>query len=96
MKQPDRYPAGADHGGHGRHRLMMIACCVPMLVLAVALVATGVVGPTFLIVALACTAVMVLMMRGMHGGADRAPHAYALSKPDVTTRAGTRDGSTPS
>ena len=62
----------AGHGGgvtHGGHSWMMIACCIPMLVIAVALVATGVVGAGFLIFAIACTAMMVLMMRGMdHGG----------------------------
>ena len=60
----DRKPKSA--GGHG---LMMIACCIPMLVIAIALVATGVVGASFIFVAVACTAMMALMMRGMnHGG----------------------------
>ena len=45
---------------------MMIACCIPMLVIAVALVATGVASPGFIVVALACTAMMALMMRGMY------------------------------
>jgi hypothetical protein len=49
--------------GHG---WMMIACCIPMLVIAVALVATGVATPGFLFAAVACTAMMALMMRGMH------------------------------
>ena len=53
------------HGGHG---WMMIACCIPMLVIAVVLVAIGVVGTGFIVTALACTAMMALMMRGMHGG----------------------------
>ncbi len=53
------------HGGHG---LMMIACCIPMLVIAGVLVATGVVGVGFLLVAVACTAMIALMMGGMHGG----------------------------
>jgi len=48
----DRVPSGQptpmqthhpDHG-HGGHRWMMIACCIPMLMLAVVLVATGVAG----------------------------------------------------
>lgn len=34
--------------------------------IAVVLVATGVVSGSFLIVALACTAMMVFMKRGMH------------------------------
>ncbi|MEO5876300.1 MAG: hypothetical protein ABIS86_21850 [Streptosporangiaceae bacterium] len=59
--KPDR------HGGHGGHGWMMIACCVPMLVIAVVLVATGVVGFGFVFVAIMCTAMMALMMRGMGG-----------------------------
>lgn len=61
----------AGQGGHsgGGHGWMMIACCIPMLVIAVALVATGVVGVGFIAVAIACTAMMALMMRGMDHGA---------------------------
>lgn len=59
------------HGGHGGHGLMMIACCIPMLVIAIVLVATGVAGFGFIFAALACTAMMALMMGGMsHGGGD--------------------------
>jgi hypothetical protein len=47
---------------------MMIACCVPMLAIAVVLVATGAASPGFLVVALGCTAMMALMMGGTHGG----------------------------
>ena len=54
------------HKGGG-HRWMMVACCIPMLVIAIALVATGVVSVGFLFVAVACTLMMFLMMRGMHG-----------------------------
>jgi len=46
---------------------MMIACCIPMLVIAIALVATGVVNPGFLFTAIACTVMMALMMRMMPG-----------------------------
>jgi hypothetical protein len=53
-------------GGHGGHGWMMIACCVPMLVIAIALVASGVVGFGWLFGALMCTAMMAMMMRGMH------------------------------
>lgn len=56
---------GPDH--HGSHGWLMIACCIPMLFIAVALVATGVVSSGFLLLALSCTALMALMMRGMHG-----------------------------
>jgi uncharacterized membrane protein YiaA len=41
---------------------MMIACCIPMLVIAVALVATGVVNAGFLLFAIGCTAMMFAMM----------------------------------
>ena len=51
-----------------RHSWLMIACCIPMVVIAVALVATGVVGTGFIVVALACTAMMAMMMRGMDHG----------------------------
>lgn len=48
---------------------VVLLACIPMLVIAVALVAAGVVSAGFLIVAVACTAMMALMMRGMgHGG----------------------------
>src|SRR5262249_59341109 len=54
------------HAGHG---WMMIVCCIPMLVIAVALVATGVANGGFLVASLGCAAMMALMMRGMgHGG----------------------------
>ena len=64
-------PAPPDEGepkrrGHGHW--MMIACCIPMLVIAVVLVATGVVGAGFIVVAVACTVMMAMMMRGMSNG----------------------------
>jgi hypothetical protein len=55
------------HQSHGGHSWLMMACCLPMLVIAVALVATGVVGASFIFAAVACTVMMALMMRG-HGG----------------------------
>jgi hypothetical protein len=45
----------------------MIACCAPMLVAAVILVAAGVVSPGFLLVAIGC----MVMMAGMGHGSDR-------------------------
>jgi len=63
-----------DHhsGGHSGHSWMMVACCIPMLIIAVVLVATHVVSAGFLFFTLACTAMMALMMRGMgHGGEKR-------------------------
>ena len=48
---------------------MMIACRILMLVIAAALVLTGVANGGTIIFALACTAMMALMMVGMgHGG----------------------------
>ncbi|HUY51910.1 MAG TPA: hypothetical protein VMV92_40455 [Streptosporangiaceae bacterium] len=58
-------------GGHSGHGWMMIACCIPMLIIAVALVAAHVASIGFLAVTIACTAIMALMMRGMgHGGSS--------------------------
>jgi len=55
--------------GHGKHGWMMIVCCIPMLAIAGILVATGVISVGFLLLAVGCTAMMALMMRGMdHGG----------------------------
>ena len=54
-----------DH--RGGHDWMMIACCIPMLVIAIALVATGVAGAGFIFAAIMCTAMMWMMMRGMSG-----------------------------
>ena len=58
--------------GHRGHGWMMIACCIPLLMIAIALVATGVASASFLFAAVACMAMMglmmVMMMRGMSGG----------------------------
>jgi len=63
------HKAKATHGGHGRW--MMIACCIPMLAIAVVLVATGVAGIGFVFAAIMCTVMMALMMAGMsHGGSS--------------------------
>ncbi len=70
ITQPNHDAANAaeTHPRSG-HSWIMIACCIPMLVIAVALVATGVASPSFIVAAVACTAMMALMMRGMgHGG----------------------------
>ena len=76
-------PAGPDssashlaheHGGHGAHGWMMVACCIPMLAVAIGLVVAGVVSAGFLLVALGCTAMMALMMRGMDHSGHAGPH----------------------
>ena len=67
----------------GRHGWMMIACCIPMLVIGVVLVASGVLRPSFLLFAVGCTAMMALMMRGMnhggtnHGGSGQGGHDHS-------------------
>lgn len=53
--------------GHG---WLMIACCIPTLVIAVALVATGIASPGFLFFAVACTAMLARMMWGMDSDHD--------------------------
>ena len=53
----------AQHGGHGHW--LMIACCIPMLVIAIVLVATGVANAGFIFAAIMCTAMMWMMMRAM-------------------------------
>jgi len=66
-------PHGHDHGGHAGHNSMMIICCVPMLVIAIALFVTGTAGVGTIVVALGCTLMMAMMMGGMggHGGGGR-------------------------
>lgn len=62
---PQKASAGKMHGGH---RLMMIVCCIPMLVIVGVLVATGVAGSGFILFAVVCTAMMAMMMFMMPGG----------------------------
>jgi hypothetical protein len=64
------------YGGHGRggHRWMMLACCVPMLVITIVLVATGIASARFLAVAIICTAMMAMMMGDMGHGDDHRRH----------------------
>jgi hypothetical protein len=69
---PPPRPGGPHAAGHGGHGWMMIACCIPMIVIAIILVATGVASPGFLFVAVMCTAMMALMMRGMDHGSGAA------------------------
>ena len=59
------HPESKGHGGHG---LMMIACCIPMLIIVGILVATGVAGSGAILYAVLCTAMMALMMFAMPGG----------------------------
>jgi hypothetical protein len=70
---PPRAPDGNQqgNGGHGGHRLMMIACCIPMLVIAGLLFATGVAGSGVILGALVCTVMMAAMMFSMPDGHGR-------------------------
>ncbi|TWE27439.1 hypothetical protein [Prauserella muralis] len=66
---PAKYSEHQRPRGHGGHRWLLIACCVPMIAIAIALVATGVVSSGFLVVAVICVVMMALMHGGMgHGG----------------------------
>ena len=60
-----------EHGGHSGHGWMMVACCIPMIVIAIALVATGVVGSGLIFAAIMCTLMMAMMMRMMSGGSEQ-------------------------
>ena len=67
--QHTHHAPGQPDQRHGGHSWLMIACCIPMLVIAVALVVTGVAPAGLVFAAIACTVMMALMMRGMdHGG----------------------------
>jgi hypothetical protein len=68
--EPDQTPPPGQSGRSG-HGLMMIACCVPMILIAIALVATGVVGFGFILTAFGCLAMMAIMMAMMGGGEQK-------------------------
>jgi hypothetical protein len=61
--------AATGHRGHGGHRLM-IACCIPMLVIVGILVATGVAGTGAILFAVICLGMMAAMMFAMPGRHD--------------------------
>ena len=67
IKRTDR----DEHAGHTGHGWMMIACCIPVLVLALTLVATGVVGAGLLFGVIMCVVMMAMMMRMMSGGEQK-------------------------
>jgi hypothetical protein len=49
---------------------MMLVCCIPMIVIVVALVASGTAGAGAFVWALGCVAMMAAMMFMMPGGHD--------------------------
>lgn len=59
---------GHPDAAHGIHRWMMIACCIPMVVIVGVLIATGAAGSGLLLYAAICIGAMVLMMFAMPGG----------------------------
>lgn len=64
----DQHTGHESRGGHRGHGLMMIACCIPMLLIAGVLVLTGAAGSGLIVSALLCTAMMAAMMFVMPGG----------------------------
>lgn len=65
MSTPENNEGGNGDQSGGHARWVMIACCVPMIVIAVAFVVTGVVGAGYLLVAVGCLLMMALMMGAM-------------------------------
>lgn len=67
MSQPQSHTQHGDVAAthHSGHRWMMLACCIPMLLIALALVLTGVASASTIIYALVCVAMMTVMMAGM-------------------------------
>ncbi|NMM35284.1 MAG: NAD(P)(+) transhydrogenase (Re/Si-specific) subunit beta [Phycicoccus sp.] len=61
---------GSSPRRRGGHRLMMIACCVPMLVIVGVLVGTGLAGSGAILFAVMCLGAMALMMFAMPGRHD--------------------------
>lgn len=57
-----------DHGAHRGHGLMMLACCIPMIVIVALLVATGAAGSGAVLWAIGCVVLMAVMHLAMPGG----------------------------
>ena len=53
------------------HKLLMMVCCIPMLVIVGVLILTGVLGSGAIVWALVCTAMMAAMMFMMPSGKQR-------------------------
>ena len=57
---------------------MMAVVCLPMIAIAIVLVATGVASGWFLVAAAMCALMMALMMRGMGESPGRRCHGRSL------------------
>ena len=66
---PDVAPIPKTASGHGRHRWMMLACIVPLSLIAAALILTGSAGIGSTVFIVGCVAMMSVMMFAM--GRDR-------------------------
>jgi hypothetical protein len=60
-------PEAGERRSRLRHRLLMFACCVPMLVVVTILVASGTLGVGSAVAALRCVLLMPLLHGGSHG-----------------------------
>lgn len=68
-KEPAMSDGESDHTKGGKsHRWAMVACCIPMLAIALVLALAGVISWGFMFFAVACTAMMAMMMGGMDHG----------------------------
>lgn len=56
-----------EQGGNG-HRWLMLACCIPMVVIVAVLLVTGAAGTGAILFAVICVGMMALMMFAMPGG----------------------------
>lgn len=65
MKEDEHADQTGKAGRGGHSHWLMLACCVPMLVVVGVLVATSVVSAGFIVAALACVGMMGAMMFAM-------------------------------
>lgn len=77
--EPDHSCAqeGHDKGGNAGHGPMMMICGVPMLVIGIALVASGTAGVGTIVLMIGCALVMALMMGGPTMAAETASDSDA-------------------
>lgn len=86
----DRHAPADPNGSGGRSHWLMMACCVPMIVIALALVASGTVSIGFLLFAVLCTSMMFFMMRGMSHGSNNKQDPPAVTHDPNDKRMHTR------